>query len=309
MTPEAVDGISASHGVAEATRRLYDYIRTSQPHATFIDAVDRSPRPSQLDAPETVVAIAPAALYKEYRGSGADGRRLREAAEGLGLRVETIPLEPMGTLDENAAILVRWLRECRHPDLIIVSLSKGSSDVKRALASDASAFRNVSTWISVGGLLSGTPLARWLLSTQRFPTAFRALNRIRGVDFSFVEQVDRRAGGPLDFEFTLPAHLRLIHVIGFPLPEHATNWLARMLYRRLAADGPNDGFMLLKDALRWPGVIYPVWGADHYFRTRDDPRPLLEKLLMVALTLSAASGGALETAASRRTTASPSAPL
>jgi hypothetical protein len=30
--------------------------------------------------------------------------------------------------------------------------------------------------------------------------------------------------------------------------------------------GPNDGLTLLRDAILEPGTIYPVWGADHYFR-------------------------------------------
>ena len=274
-----------TESVEEATRRLYDRIRASPVHGPFIDAVDASPRTPRRIAPNTVVAIAPAALYKEYRRSGADGRRVREAAHGLGLRVEIIPLEPMGTLAKNAGILLRWLRECPFENIVLVSLSKGGSDIKKAMAAaeEHDAFGNVSVWISVGGLLEGTPLVPWLLSRERFPTAFRMLNRIHGVDFRFLEEVDRRPGGPLDFPFEPPAHLRIIHVLGFALLEHATNWLARMLYRRLAPLGPNDGFMLLDDSLRWPGRIYPVWGADHYFRTREDPRPSLERLLSMAV--------------------------
>jgi hypothetical protein len=279
LTPEGVGD------VAQATQRLYEFIVQSPRHGPFIRAVDNSPRRPRAVAPGTVVAIAPAALYKEYRRSGADGRRVREVGEKLGLTVETIPLEPMGALEVNASILLQWLQDCAYDNIVIVSLSKGSSDVKKALVMEGAfdAFSKVSVWISVGGLLEGTPLARWLLSNERFPTAFRALNRIRGVNFRFLEEVDRRPDGPLDFDFSLPAHVRLLHLLGFPLPEHATNWLARLLYRRLAQLGPNDGFMLLTDAVEWPGLIYPVWGADHYFRTHEDPRPLLEKVLCLAV--------------------------
>ena len=271
--------------VEEATRRLYDSLRASPVHGPFISALDASPRKPSSVTPGTVVAIAPAALYKEYRRSGADGRRLREAAEGLGLTVATIPLEPMGGIEENAAILLRWLRDCPYENIVLLSLSKGSADVKKALTMKPglAAFRSVSVWISVGGLLEGTPLARWLLSNERFPLAFRALNRINGVNFRFLEDIDRRAGGPLDFPFSVPPHMRVIHVLGFALPEHATNWLARRFQRRLAPLGPNDGFMLLEDSGRWPGVVYPLWGADHYFRTREDPRPFLERLLSRAV--------------------------
>ena len=274
-----------TESVEEATRRLYEGIRSSPIHGPFIRAVDASPRMPSRVVRNTAVVIAPAALYKEYRRSGADGRRVRETAAELGLRVETIPLEPMGSLEENAGILLRWLRHSQFDNIVLVSLSKGGADIKKAMAAAEghAAFGKVGVWISFGGLLEGTPLVPWLLSRERFPTLFRTLNRINGVDFRFLEEVDRRPGGPLDFAFEPPPHLRLIHILGFPLPEHATNWLARKLYRRLAPLGPNDGFMLLEDSLRWPGRIYPVWGADHYFRTREDPRPSLERLLSMAV--------------------------
>ena len=270
-------------GVAQATRQLYARVRES--HDLFIRLVDAAPRTPRSLPAGTVVAIAPAALYKQYRRSGADGRRIREVADKFGLATETMPLKPIGSLDENASMILRWLHGCQYDNIVLVSLSKGSSDVKKALAIDCEAFRKVSVWISVGGLLDGTPLARWVLSNERLPAAFRALHRIRGVDLRFFEDVDRRTGGPLDFELVLPPHLRLIHIVGYPLLEHASNWLSRVLYRKLSEDGPNDGFMLLEDVSRWPGAVYPVWGADHYFRMAGDPKALLERVLCVAVEL------------------------
>jgi hypothetical protein len=274
--------------VAEATRQLYQRVRES--HESFIRMVDASARTPRAMRGGTVVAIAPAALYKQYRRSGADGRRIREVAEGFGLAVETIPLKPIGSLDQNAATILQWLHNCEFDEVVLVSLSKGSSDVKKALATDSNAFRKVSVWVSVGGLLDGTPLARWILSNERIPRAFRALHRIRRVDLHFFEDLDRRARGPLDFELVLPPDLRLIHIVGFPLLEHANNWLARMLYRKLAEHGPNDGFMLLEDVSRWPGAIYPVWGADHYFRMGGDPKALLERVMCVAVEVGGGGG-------------------
>jgi hypothetical protein len=267
------------------TERLYQSLRASPRHGPFIQAVERGPRRPDAPIRDTVIAIAPAALYKEFRNSGADGRRLREAAEGLGLAVDVVPLNPTGTLTENGTIILNWLQRNRRENVIFASMSKGASDMKKALAMDPgfSSFRRVSAWISVGGLLNGTPLARWLLSNERFPLAFRAVNRLVGVDLTFLREVDRRSGGPLDFDLILPPHLRLIHLLGFPLQAHASNWLSRTFCRRLAPQGPNDGFMLLNDCSRWPGLIYPLWGVDHYFRTPDDARPLLERLLTIAM--------------------------
>ncbi|HKR62555.1 MAG TPA: hypothetical protein VJZ00_02390 [Thermoanaerobaculia bacterium] len=266
----------------DETRRLYESLRQSPVHGPFIEQLEGWPRRPRAVKPGTVVAIAPAALYREYRKTGADGKRLRDAGIAAGLPTETIPLEPTGSLEQNARILLQWLRDAQHEHIILASLSKGGADVKKALSLDASAFRNVSTWISVGGLLHGTPLARWLLSNERFPLAFRSVNRIAGVSFRFLEDLDRRPGGPLDFALTVPPHLRVIHILGFALPEHATNWLSRKFQRKLAPLGPNDGFMLLDDLHHWPGFVYPLWGADHYFRTREDPGPLMERLLCMA---------------------------
>jgi hypothetical protein len=283
--PAQAAHVTMSTALDHETRRLYESLRSSSRHGPFIRAVEQAPRSPRMPIRDTVLAIGPAALYKEFRRSGADGRRLREAAEGLGLPVDTIPLKPAGTLTENGAIILKWLRTHRDRNIVLVSLSKGGADVKKALAMDSGfeSFHRVSAWISVGGLMEGTPLAQWLLSKERIPSALRAINRLAGVDLTFLREVDRRSGGPLDFDLTLPAHLRLVHVLGFPQQAHASNWLARAFHRRLAEYGPNDGFMLLGDCQRWPGLIYPLWGADHYFRTREDLRPLLERLLTMAV--------------------------
>ena len=282
MVPRTAPGPRLT--IEEATRRLYASLRDSPVHGPFIRAVDAWPRVPRAVIPGTIIAIAPAALYREYRRSGADGKRLRDAAAAAGLRSEMIPLEPTGSLEQNARILLQWLRQSAHANIVLASLSKGGADVKKALALDPDAFRNVSVWLSVGGLLDGTPLARWLLSNERFPLAFRSVNRIRGVSFRFLEDLDRRPGGPLDFPLAVPAHLRVLHILGFPLPEHATNWLSRRFYLKLAPLGPNDGFMLLDDLAHWPGLVYPLWGADHYFRTREDPGPLMERILSMAVS-------------------------
>ena len=49
-------------------------------------------------------------------------------------------------------------------------------------------------------------------------------------------------------------------------------------YLRLGRLGPNDGFVLLAELLVLPGLVHPVWGADHLFRT-PQVSPLLYRLL------------------------------
>jgi hypothetical protein len=75
----------------------------------------------------------------------------------------------------------------------------------------------------------------------------------------------------------LPPGLRVVNLIGVPLHSHVQQ---RSLFKRygwMQEMGPNDGISLLSDLVVEPGLIYPLWGADHYFRT-PQVSPLLYRL-------------------------------
>ncbi|HEV3458903.1 MAG TPA: hypothetical protein VHG32_20320, partial [Thermoanaerobaculia bacterium] len=80
-------------------------------------------------------------------------------------------------------------------------------------------------------------------------------------------------------ELRLPAHLTLVNVVGFPLREHFEHAFSRRCHRRLAPLGPNDGSLVLADVCALPGLLYPVWGADHYLQPKTDVRRLIGAIL------------------------------
>jgi hypothetical protein len=276
-TPESVRAIAASEGSDFATALLHRHLVESAQHGPFLR------RLSTMEAvewpPNLRVAIVPGAFYRENPRTGADGRVVREVAEKLGLPVVIVPIASTGRLAENAPQIADWLRAQEGP-LILVSVSKGGSDIKAVLAraDAADAFAEVCGWVNLCGILEGTPMADWLLSPHWMARANRFVQRIRGRSLDFLDDL-RGAQGALDFPLVLPPQLRVIHVLGFPLRRHLRNGLARRCHARLEAFGPNDGAILLADALRWPGQVCPVWGADHYLRSRHDERPLLAALL------------------------------
>jgi hypothetical protein len=67
--------------------------------------------------------------------------------------------------------------------------------------------------------------------------------------------------------------------LGFPLARHIRRRQTRRWHRRLACHGPNDGATILADACDLPGLIFPVWGADHYLDAVYSPEQLLSALL------------------------------
>jgi hypothetical protein len=263
-TEENLRELARRKGIDFATALFYDRVRRSPQHRPFIERIESPDAPPpRLDA---TVVIVPGAFYQQFPRSGADGRLVREQALMLGCRVELIPLPNFSSLAENAQIICDWLVSRTREPIVLVSLSKGGSDVKLALARP-DAFRNVAVWINLSGILSGTPLVTWLFSDRLRSRWTRFLLRRRGYDLDIIRDLDRKPGTPLDFELRLPDHLCAIHVVGFPLRRHATNRLARRNHARLEVYGPNDGAgILLADACRWPGFLYPLWGADHYLR-------------------------------------------
>ena len=63
----------------------------------------------------------------------------------------------------------------------------------------------------------------------------------------------------------MPNHLRVINIVGSPLTSHVEKSM-QTRFLMLKHLGPNDGMVLLPDALWLPGDVYPVLGADHFFR-------------------------------------------
>jgi len=287
LTPAVLRELTAREGCDFATALLHQRIVESERHGPFLRALAEPPEGSRL--PGVRVAIVPGAFYRENPRTGADGRVARKVATQLGLPVVLIPVSSTGSLNENATIIAEWLDQNRHDPLILVSVSKGGSDLKCALArADAARlFGQVVAWVNLCGILDGTPMADWLLSPALLARANRLVYRLRGRSLAFVTDMRRYPGCALDFPLTLPARLRAVHVIGFPLRRHLHNGLARRCHVRLESFGPNDGSILLADAPSWPGQLCPVWGADHYLRPRTDERPLLAALLRICAT----SGG------------------
>jgi hypothetical protein len=182
-------------------------------------------------------------------------------------------------LEQNSRILRDYLAELGSKNTLMVSLSKGAADIKCALRDDPNCFQHVSLWVSIGGILSGTPLINWVGARPPVDWLNRLVFYWRGRDYRFFTQLARAPAGGLDFELSLPSHLQVIHAVGFPLRRHATTRYAKIWHKRFAKHGPNDAVLLLEDLLRLPGRILPIWGVDHYYSPKWDFRMLVHGML------------------------------
>jgi hypothetical protein len=192
-----------------------------------------------------------------------------------------IPTESVGLARVNGRLICDWLLACSEERIVLCSLSKGGADMKMALSEPdaADAFRNVVAWLNVGGTLRGSPMAAWLLRRPWFAAIYRWLFWLRGQDFRFVRELDRVPECQLHRDVAPPEHICMIHVVAFPLRRHIRDARTRRWHRRLSSFGPNDGAMVLADACSLPGLILPVWGADHYFDSQWDQESIVAALL------------------------------
>ena len=279
LTPRMLADVTREHGVDAATALMYDRIRHAEPHRSFIEAVDAIDPAASLPRTSARLLIAPAAFWREYPQLGADGAAVLAVARELGMSVELIATHSTGGVAENARIIGDALNAEKDGSVILVSLSKGGADVRMALEGGGAPLRKVRAWINVCGLVHGTPLVDqffagpwWRRMTVR---AFLARHR---ADFRLIRELGHAPGSPLSARAVAPEGVQVVNVIACPLSEHTSGALAKR-HRRLSTLGPNDGSTLLTDAIVDGGAIYPVWGADHYFRTPHAPM-LIRRILL-----------------------------
>ena len=284
LTAARLQELARAESLEFATALLYDRLCRAPANAAFLQAASNAT--SNAEVACELIGVVPGAFHREHRNTGADGARVLAIARAVGCEAELIPTASFGTLEENARLILDWLAAHRGRRLGLISLSKGGAEVKRALAAPeaGTAFAEVAAWVSFSGMVQGTPLVDWL---QRRPMRWwgvRALLWWRGHSLQALRDLRHR---PLERESDWPAippRLRIVHVFGFPLRRHLAHPWATRGYERLAPLGPNDGGgILLADLARLPGIVCPLWGADHYLTPSWDMTPILHGIVHAAL--------------------------
>lgn len=262
----ALAALTRERGADFATAVLYEAVRGHPVHRPFIEAVDSAvPPPASAGRAGTIVVV-PGLVHEDHPELGADGALVIDVARRLGFDTYRIPTRGRGTVSGNAAIIASWLRDAPLADAWLVSLSKGGADLGWALAGapESIPWAKLAGWINVGGSPHGSDLAAALLAHRGRRLGLRLTCLASRIPFRAAREI--ASGHPAwRRPLALPPGFRMINVVGMPLGWHVTPGLAAR-HRLLAARGPNDGVVLCRNAFVTPGLVYPVWGYDHYFR-------------------------------------------
>ena len=216
--------------------------------------------------------FAPSWLYKSHPENGSDFANQRRILETLGVSNRLIESGESDSVEDNAAVIVRTVREtgCEGDPFVLVSASKSGAEVAAALSSltpDEGAC--VAAWINIAGALRGTPLAD---SALRPPVKWlaRGIFALSGWSWDALESLETERSRRRLETLRVPETTTVLNIVAVPV-SGSVGYQVYPGYQVLSSGGPNDGVVLLADTV-WPGGINIVaLGADHLFaRWRED---------------------------------------
>jgi hypothetical protein len=221
--------------------------------------------------PYTVV-FSPSWLYKSHPESGSDFASQRRLLDKLGIRNRMAESGESDSVEDNAAAIIRTLREtgCEGGPVVLVSDSKSGPEAVKALAGlTPEEAACVVAWINIAGALRGTPLAD---SGLRIPVKWiaRGIFWLNGWSWDGVESLETTRSRQRLETLRLAETITVLNIVAVPV-SGSVGYQVLWGYHVLTSHGPNDGVVLLADTV-WPGGINIVGlGADHLFgRWRDD---------------------------------------
>jgi hypothetical protein len=292
-TLERLRQVAIEHGIDVAMAVAYKAIANHEMHRGFIDEVNQGLRSaySVMATTDCAVALVPNLGFFIDPKSQLVGDQIAKAARRRGLEFTQIETDPTCDLATNGAKVCQALLAMPFEQIIVMSLSKGSADVKMALdrAEAGQAFARVPAWVNVCGLLDGSPVVNRFLANEIAAEEIvlqwfhrRDPDQVRKI-LQACRECGRELKSPLSRELDLPRHLQMFNIVAFPTSDTLSYEHTRIFHALMADDGPNDGFGLIADQISTPGVIYPVWGADHYLDRFLDVEALLSTLFAIVV--------------------------
>lgn len=274
---EDLNQLTAEQGLDFATMVFYRAALASPVHAEFVRLVDGYPVAPRARPRGPKLLIVPAMFYRERPDLGGDGSLVATIARACGFRVEVIRTVSRGSISENARVIWEAIEREKDSPLWLLSLSKGGGEVHLALQQHPGAepLSRVRGWINVSGIVRGSHFIDYMFGTPSRRLRTRAFCLALGTSYAGAKELQTtHAYWRTPFE---PCEqMTVINLVGVPLGCHVQKGLVGR-YRRLGTLGPNDGFVLLPETLIHPGLIYPIWGSDHLFRS-PQVSPLLYRL-------------------------------
>ena len=235
---------------------------------------------------EYIVVFVPGLAYKQDTTTGADFARQRRLLTSNGISNEMIEIGEWDLADDNAKLIANRLKVLseQNEKIILVSASKGGLETAIALGKilRPEETKSIKSWINVGGILRGSPIADNYLT---FPKCWFAEIMLwsKGKKINVVQDMSYKSRKESFEQLQFPENIKIINFVGAPLATKIGKEI-KSRYCSMIKFGPNDGLTPLVDETIENGITVSEIGLDHYFRDDNIDKKTLA-LALVAVKI------------------------
>ena len=235
---------------------------------------------------EYFVAFVPGFAWKEDVTTGADFDRQRRLLKSLEIEHCLIETDEWGLADTNAKFIANQLVHLnkKNQKIILVSASKGGLETSIALGKyvNHESINHLKYWISVGGILQGSPLADAYLNGYKYWFA-KFMLWWKKKDRDFLKDISHDLRKETFKNLRFPKNVQRIHFVGIPESNAIGERIKKRYLSMVKNYGPNDGLTPLAEELTEGGIVIPEIGLDHYFQhPKIDQKTLALALMAIS---------------------------
>jgi hypothetical protein len=253
---------------------LYFAERSTREHRSLKErflAYSAAPNSGRVRTAPYLVVFVPGLFYKTHPETKGDLREAEQLVQSMGVATDRVESGDADTVEANAQRIADFITQ-RNDDgreLILVSASKGGPEVLYALGKlvPPAAARRVRAWVSIGGVLRGSPVADQYLAGPRSWLA-GVVAWWMGFPCDMVASLSTARSLARFSALSMPTHIQVLHYVAVPLSGTITPEV-RDPYETMQPHGPSDGLTLLTDELLPGGKVITDVGLDHRYA---DPR-------------------------------------
>lgn len=298
-TPEVLRALAARTSVDHAAtffgERLLEVPKNLAAHRVYFHYLSLGERAiTTQHRDEYVVILVPGYDHIETGAeTGASLTQAREILAKVKMKTLFVELNPVGGVEENAAIIARLIRDQTSPTqkVVISGASSGGAAIHYALGSllTPREAERVRGWINLGGIMRGSRMIDWFNSSWRYPFFRIGLWFTRWNATSLISMSTARARDRLKRSALAP-HLVVLNFLGLSLSGSITDSEFSQ-YGFMRDWGPNDGFSLLPEMILPDTLTVIAPECDHFFG--EDPFIHLKALALLATVIDLAENRSL----------------
>ena len=276
LVAEISNKFSLDAATLYTVKRLYEIPNNKTNQNTYnqyLKTLKSNQFPSEISQlKDKYFLFIPGFAYKEDTTTGADFARQRRLMTQLGIQNKLIEVGEFALSEDNAKLIAAEIKEqsLLHKEIVLVSASKGGLETAIAVGKlmNEEELKNVSAWVSVGGILNGSPIAdQYLKAPKCWFAEFMLWTKGHNIEVVRDISHERRQKDFQNLHF--PKHLNIIHFVGVPLTSQVHDRIKGRYCSLHKEFGPNDGLTSITDELTTNGIVISELGLDHYFKDDD----------------------------------------